>query len=231
MLLAFVKQHQKLFGEEEMVMVVHLLKHLGQSVRKLGPLWCHSAFPFERNNGRLLKLANGTSDVMHQISSKYCLQQSINNRKERTEPPEYSVTILLGKGKYVQESTLSILDYCSSETFNFANDPIYVHARVKFQKNIFTSQLYTRPKRSIDYFVGLKNGLLGTAKYYFKYREQIRIMLIEYEVIDTIDHIHKVLRTNRLIIAPVNEIEKKYLFMNVGLNYYVTCRPNPYENE
>lgn len=68
MLKTFVKEHQKLFGKENMIMNVHLLKHLAESVRELGPLWCHSAFPFERNNGILLQLVNGTTDVLQQVA-------------------------------------------------------------------------------------------------------------------------------------------------------------------
>lgn len=64
MLKKFVKQHQVLFGKANIVMNIHLLKHLA------GPLWCFSAFPFERNNGILRKMMNGTTDVLLQISSK-----------------------------------------------------------------------------------------------------------------------------------------------------------------
>lgn len=100
MLESFVQQHQVLFGKQNMVMVAHLLKHLAESVRQLGPLWCHSAFPFERNNGYLLKLVSGTTDVLHQISSKYCLSKSVNNQnchgKASTEE-NTSEMILLGK--------------------------------------------------------------------------------------------------------------------------------------
>lgn len=84
MLHKFVKQHQHLFGKENMVMVIHLLKHLSNSVRNLGPMWCHSAFPFERNNGCLLNLVNGTTDVIHQASSKFTLLKSLPTNTEVT---------------------------------------------------------------------------------------------------------------------------------------------------
>lgn len=226
----FVKQHQELFGKESMVMVIHLLKHLAQGVRKLGPLWCFSAFPFERNNGCLLKLARGTSDVLHQISSKYCLAKSIKKQNENMDTDKDG-KILLGKGINFEESASHVFDISLLEVISFVNKPLCVYKRIKFNKIIYTSRIYTRPKRSIDYFIGLKNGTVGTAKYYFSYKEKMCVMLEEFEIIDNIDHIHKVLTTNRLLIAPIDEIEKKYLLMNVGLNSYIVCRPNPYENE
>lgn len=228
MLQLFVKQHQDLFGKQNMVMVVHLLTHLTESVRRLGPLWCHSAFPFERNNGFLLKLANGTTDVLHQISSKYCLAKSLINKNE---PADEDVNVLLGKGFNIQEAASLVFDYNSLEIIDFGKKSLHAYYRIRLNKITYTSLLYTRPKRSIDYFIQLKDGTIGTAKYYFCYNDKICVMLTQYKIIDTIDHIHTVLTTNRLIISPIDEIEKKYLFMKVGVNNYIVYRPNPYENE
>lgn len=245
MLQKFVRQHQELFGKHNMVMVVHLLNHLAESVRQLGPLWCHSAFPFERNNGCLLKLANGTTDVMHQISSKYCLAKSVNRKSKgkRMETDrdgngniitntdtKNNGPMLLGKAVNFNERALRIFDTLSLDIVKLENI-LRVHKRIKLKGIIYTSVLYTRPKKSIDYFIGLQDGTVGNAKYYFSHGDTICVMLQAFDIIDEIDHIYKVLKTTRLIIAPVAEIEKKYLYMNVALNNYIVCRPNPYENE
>lgn len=239
MLITFVRQHQELFGKHNMVMVVHLLNHLAESVRELGPLWCHSAFPFERNNGCLLKMVNGTTDVMHQISSKYCLSKSINRKQMGRDGNGNVITntdtknndpMLLGKAENFNEKTSHIFDSLSLDVVKLENI-LQVHKRIKLNGKIYTSELYTRPKKSIDYFIGLQNGTIGTAKYYFSHAGRICVMLQAFDIIDQIDHIDKVLKTTRLIIAPVVEIEKKYLYMKVGLHNYIVCRPNPYENE
>lgn len=232
MLESFVKEHQELFGKENMVMVVHLLKHLAESVRKLGPLWCHSAFAFERNNGCLLKMVNGTTDVLHQISSKYCLSRALYNQTEKSqvEANVNGETILLGKAVSVSENAGHVFDTLSMEILHF-DQALSVHKRIKFNKTIYTSVLYTRPKRSIDYVIGLNDGTIGKAKYYFEYKNEKCVMLEEYEIIEEIYHIQKVLNKKRLVIARIEEIEKKFIFMSVGLNNYITTRPNPYENE
>ena len=54
-------------GEEYMTMNVHLLLHLLDTVKRLGPLWGHSCFPFESLNGYLLTLFHGTTHVDKQV--------------------------------------------------------------------------------------------------------------------------------------------------------------------
>ncbi len=46
---------------------VHLLVHLADCVRCLGPLWGHSAFPFEDANGWLNEQFRGTRDPDKQV--------------------------------------------------------------------------------------------------------------------------------------------------------------------
>lgn len=227
----FAKQHQELFGKESMVMVIHLVKHIAQCVRRLGPLWCHSAFPFERNNGCLLKLAVGTTDVLHQIATKYCLGKAVTNPDEANKNGHKDETILLGKPENHKEKTHRVFDVSGLEILRFADKSLSVHKRIRHERVVYTSTMYTRPKRSIDYFIGLKSGIIGTAKYYYLYNGRICVMIEEYEIIESINHIDKVLSTKRMILANVDEIEKKYLLLTVGLNKYIACRPNPYENE
>lgn len=70
----FVKEYQFFYGGNSMTMNIHLITHLVQTVRNNGPLWTTSMFAFESNNGSLLKLFNGSREVLQQISSKYILR-------------------------------------------------------------------------------------------------------------------------------------------------------------
>ena len=54
-------------GERYMTANIHGLLHLPNSVRKLGPLWVHSCFPFEAANGVILKLFHGTQNTEKQV--------------------------------------------------------------------------------------------------------------------------------------------------------------------
>ena len=54
-------------GERHYTAKVHLLLHFANSVRDLGPLWAHSAFPFDDTNGWLGDLFHGTRDPHKQV--------------------------------------------------------------------------------------------------------------------------------------------------------------------
>lgn len=233
MLFRFVQQHQELFGKENMVMNVHLLKHLADSVRHLGPLWCHSAFAFERNNGVLLKKVNGTTDVLLQISSKYCLSKSvISHRIEKhSAKSNDSENVLLGRSIMVTEKSLNVFNIESLKEVNISKTALYVHKRIKLKNVIYTSTLYTLPKKSIDYFIGLENGMIGKAKFYFQSNDKTFVVIEEFDIIEQIDHFSKVQSASRNIMAQVDKIEQKYIFLKVGMKQFITSAPNPYEME
>lgn len=233
LLFRFVEQHQKLFGKESMVMNVHLLKHLTDSVRDLGPMWCNSAFPFERNNGVLLKKVNGTTDVLLQASSKYCLSKSVVNHRMNEQKAESDVSEnkLLGRSNLVTEKSMRVFNIESLKEVNLSNMALHVHKRIKLENVIYTSTSYTLPKKSVDYFVGLENGMNGKAKFYFESNGETYAVIEEFDIVDYIDHLWKVQPTSRNILAKIDKIKQKYIYLKVGINQYITSPPNPYEKE
>ena len=68
---AFCAQFSYLYGERYMSINVHLLLHLPDTVRELGPLWVYSCFHFEGLNGILKNLIHGTQKVDLQLLSSY----------------------------------------------------------------------------------------------------------------------------------------------------------------
>ena len=74
----FVKQTQSLYGLRHMSSNVHLLLHLSDTVKRLGPLWSCSAFPFERYMMTLkFKLFHGTTFIPQQIVSNMLLHNMV----------------------------------------------------------------------------------------------------------------------------------------------------------
>ncbi|XP_065892467.1 uncharacterized protein [Dysidea avara] len=70
-------QFSRLYSERYMTANVHLLLHLPDNVRQLGPLWAYSCFSFEGQNGILKNLVHGTQQVDKQIISTYSYIRSL----------------------------------------------------------------------------------------------------------------------------------------------------------
>lgn len=73
--------------------------------------------------------------------------------------------------------------------------------------------------------------MIGKSKFYFESNGTIYVVLEEFEVVDYVDHIIRVEPTRRNILAPINEIEQKYMYVKVGMHQYICSVPNPYEKE
>lgn len=181
----FVHDFQVLYGKYNMVIMVHLLTHIVESVRFLGPLWAQSAFGFERNNGCLLKYVNGTKDVLDQMSSKYLIKKYL---EIKSTPVDESETFFIGKSKIVKEVALTLFDDVSGICIEEVNKEFFAYKGITRNGIRYTSLLHNVSKKSIDYFVGLKSGTLGIAKYYIYYKDMMFVVLEEYEEMETIGH-------------------------------------------
>lgn len=76
MLVKFVNEFESLYGQKNVTMNIHLLRHLADAVLNSGPLWSHSMFAFEQSNGELVKSVKAYTKVLHQISEKYSISHS-----------------------------------------------------------------------------------------------------------------------------------------------------------
>ncbi|XP_019638746.1 PREDICTED: uncharacterized protein LOC109480858 [Branchiostoma belcheri] len=74
----FVEGFKMLYGSKLVSLNVHNLCHYAQTVRELGPLWCHSCFSFEDVNGQLLKLIHGTQGVEEQVLRAVAILQKFS---------------------------------------------------------------------------------------------------------------------------------------------------------
>ncbi|KAM7286328.1 uncharacterized protein ISCGN_033212 [Ixodes scapularis] len=92
LLTAFVGRVETLYEVAAMTFDMHLLLHLGNCVRSLGPLWAHSAFVFEGGNGKLVNLVSAAEGLPQQVVERVVMAQELelllsmhqlSNRKER----------------------------------------------------------------------------------------------------------------------------------------------------
>ena len=67
MLRDFCKLLPELYGKESYTANAYLLFHLIKYVRLWGPLWTHSAFGFDNQNGHLKRFIHGRENVVPQL--------------------------------------------------------------------------------------------------------------------------------------------------------------------
>lgn len=81
-LVRYVVQFQELFGKQAMTFNVHLLLHFTKGVANWGPLWTHTAFPFENANRLLLAMKTSPTHVAYQIARRFILYKSLSTASE-----------------------------------------------------------------------------------------------------------------------------------------------------
>ena len=83
LLLNFYENFANLYKECFMTLNLHQLLHLVDSVRYLGPLYTHSCFSFENNNGFLLKMIRGTQSIDNQITTGISFIQKLPELRQK----------------------------------------------------------------------------------------------------------------------------------------------------
>lgn len=91
MLRDFVSLVPELYDEKECTINCHLLVHVCDSVRKWGPLWAFSAFPFEHKNGYIMGHVHSANRISDQLLFSVQLNStldSVQSKLLQTESPE-----------------------------------------------------------------------------------------------------------------------------------------------
>ena len=123
---AFKLSFRRLYGKSSMSMNCHLLNHLIDQVRALGPLWKTSAFGFESANRFIVKGVSGTvKRPQHMVESflerqKYSLRSKLTSKKRSNKfvsVPDDVLAYLKHKKQYGH------IDFYS--TFKLDNDKFF----------------------------------------------------------------------------------------------------------
>lgn len=208
----FVLLYQQYYGEKNMTMNVHLITHIVQSVRNSGPLWAQSAFAFESYNGRLLKYVNGNTDVLCQITTKYIFGRAM----KQTESRLCDNVRFLGR---MVNLKIDGVEYS------------HVFKRIQVGLVTYTSMYYTRAKKTIDYFMSLKNGDIGAVRYYFQYENKTYFSFARYKKIEEVDQFTEISPTEIIVTALAENIAYKLVCIQLRSRIFVTKQPNNFEKD
>lgn len=109
LLKAFVGHFESQYGKCHVSYNVHILVHAAASVKNWDPLWSHSAFLYESQNGHLQKLFHGTQAVPEQIVNMFNLYQHVPRliaavfNDEQTQQSKSFVEKMLGGTNIVRK--------------------------------------------------------------------------------------------------------------------------------
>lgn len=227
----FVEQFEQYYGKASMRLNVHILSHLVESCRKAGPLWTHSMFCFENYNGEIRKFINGNTDVVKQITMRYCLKKAYKDLVPKASMANKDV--LLGRESLLKLNGRPLeMEVLRNMGVPLENDQsILTWARLSTQNITYTSEKYERAKKYIDYFITTINHEIGIAKYYFEFDHEKYVMLDKYQIIGRKDHLYKVAKSNEILHINIQDIACKVIYIKTGAREYITFPPNKFETD
>ena len=185
----FVKEYQQLYGVKHMSCNIHCLLHLAEIVKRTGPLWTTSCFPYEDVNGKLKLLVHGSNKAEIQICSNVCMYIQIATLKNEFCDKEDDVSLFInhllspakklglkniGNNISIIGATKKYSGQLPEITLNLNNPNLWYFNKVFFNKFIFTTESYAKNKLENSSFVSFKddeNICFGVIKNFYKITE------------------------------------------------------------
>lgn len=225
----FVRQFEQYYGKNAVTMNVHLLIHMCNAVRNLGPLWAQSTFAFESNNGVIARNITTKTNVLHQMAKKYVLRRDIPAAKKINEVA----------GVLVQGGVKKIKPYDDEKNvlskYGILCDMIPIYERIQVRGTSYSCIRYKKTK-SADYFIMYRSGQMGIVRFFIKHKKNVFVLIDEHEIITRLNnHVFEMRSSNRLTLESWKNIDCKMIFMTtnnaIGIQkYFCASIPNYLEN-
>jgi hypothetical protein len=169
---SFEFEFEELYGGKNMVINVHLTKHISKCVSQNGPLCCYTAYNMEDNIGHLISMIQGTTDVLKQCTQKYLLIKNLKSRlDESVKARQFYKKIEDDRfhNKTLNNPNLSRYEIeFIQATIQAA--PCKKFASVWLERDFYRieeSACISSNRKSFDSFIATKCGLAGTIKSIF----------------------------------------------------------------
>lgn len=241
-LVQFVCECQCLYGECFMTFNVHVLLHLVESVRKNGPLWATSAFPFESGIGHLKNRITGPNGVMQQIVNRTLqINQVKNNFIGVEEKNTWSYCKNLFQYRRISSNYERSVEGAILISNSVEQNSIYnKYNRIIYKETVFHSTSYSRPKKTDNTVVQLENSEIVRISHFVLIDNKCYMICKMLETCKfseniSLDHIFKVTSISRRSEQrSITKIKTKLVCVNVDTNdnetlFYVCIPPNTFE--
>lgn len=221
----FVREFEEYYGIIHMTMNVHSLLHLVNCVRNYGPLWAFSMFPFESFNGTLKSFVLATTDVLHQITTRYLCYKTIKTEDKTVSAENIA---LKDEKKCLLEpahiDAIEMADLVSMDEFG-----LQYYSRYQNNTIVFTSRLYSKAQYTVNFFVEIVNGELGAVEMYILCNGQAYAIIEKLHKIEKIDQFIKFSFSKEYIVIRAVDIVERCIHIEVMKENFLVKRPNTYE--
>lgn len=165
----FLVNYKDCFGETELSINVHSLLHLVLVVRNWGPLWCYSLWPFEKENGMLLRFLHGCNNKGISACRMYSIAQNLPHKLEQVQDP--LLQHQLSKLKTSFDKQLHFVQVAPHVYIEFAEGDATRGVRMIKNNRIITSKCHKSSRTHNDYLVSFidpttKQESFGVVHYY-----------------------------------------------------------------
>lgn len=168
LLQTFVQEFETYYGEENMVLNIHLLLHNVSCVERCGSMFEYSNYCTEDFIGHLISLVRGNTDVLNQICDRYLLEKNLGkqiNESSRarsfyniTAYSHFSNTMQLGNFLLIGKRKSFVKNEENAWIFDHCNCPKIDTYRAVFAKsNLYFESASSKKKRTYDSFICIPN--------------------------------------------------------------------------
>lgn len=237
----FVRGTGTLYGDRQFTYNVHQLLHLVLCVKRWGPLWATSAFPFENFNGILAKMIHGTKNIGQEITSIISTVLGVHTLRYRINTKNNVYNAKRNYNDQVIGSIVNIsLNYVEKELLTSIGiniDKVYIFSRARINGEVYTSLSYKTQTKNNSYTVQIiaedNSVIYGIIKFFLKIDQKLYFLLQSFSVVHTKIFFHKETETKIKYILPKKD---KFLFVDVEnvncichvirVGDYICKRPN-----
>ncbi|RLU24835.1 hypothetical protein DMN91_002925 [Ooceraea biroi] len=224
---------------------MHQLLHIVLCVKRWGPLWATSVFPYENYNNVLANCVHGSKNLGQEMINNLTLAQGLqvlrhqyghNESTSGNNSQQTSNYALLGKSKEIKDANDIEIRLIESKGMRFKD--LYFYARVKISNEIYTSQIYkvTRTNsHTVQVILNDNSILYGSIRFFFEVENDLYFILqyftvehtkmfINFETNTIVKHIIPIKEENQFILLKTKDLIAICHVIRVGS--YICKRPN-----
>lgn len=205
----FVRETATLYGDRHLTYNMHQLLHLALYVKRWGPLWATSAFPFENCNGILAKMAHETKHIGQEIANIVSVIISVHTLRYKVygnniHNIKTHANDVIGSAVNVPFNSIE-KELLISTGINIDN--VHFFSRAIISDDIYTSLSYKTQTKNNNYTVQiiLKDNSIfyGSIKVFYKNDNKLFLILQRFAIIYSKCFFHKETKTKVKHILPI----------------------------